>query len=121
MHRDVKTFQMKGASEELVSALAARLKGPQCLLSAGSGGLPRGGRGVGGELEGGPRAPRICLRLLNTSVGRDSNKRRSINYKLTRELIVRKVKSLSAGCCLFQRGAAAAAAAAAPGGALFSD
>lgn len=36
MHGDVKIFQMKGASEELVSALAARLKGPLRLLSAGS-------------------------------------------------------------------------------------
>lgn len=33
MWRDVKTFQMKGASEELVSALPPRLKGSRCLLS----------------------------------------------------------------------------------------
>lgn len=32
MRRDVKTFQMKGASEELVSALTPRLKGSRCLL-----------------------------------------------------------------------------------------
>lgn len=50
MHGDVKTFQMKGASEELVSALAARLKGPRRLLSAGStewmgeGGVEEGGK-----------------------------------------------------------------------------
>lgn len=104
MHGDVKTFQMKGASEELVSALAARLKGPRRLLSAGSGGwgdgVDGGGRG-GGR---GARAPRICLRLLNTSVDRDSNKRSRNNYKLTPALIVRKVKSLSAGCCLLERG-----------------
>lgn len=55
MHGDVKTFQMKGASEELVSALAARLKGPRRLLSAGSGGwgdgVDAGGRGGGGGQE----------------------------------------------------------------------
>lgn len=49
---DVKTFQMKGASEELVSALAARLKGPRCLLSAGSEVSGGGKRGVGGKRRG---------------------------------------------------------------------
>lgn len=52
MHRDVKTFQMKGASEELVSALAARLKGPRCLLSAGSE-VSGEGKGWMGEGRGG--------------------------------------------------------------------
>lgn len=33
MRGDVKTFQMKGASEEPVSALTPRLKGSRCLLS----------------------------------------------------------------------------------------